>query len=36
MKLFHESSVVVRDSEIIIASNYKNFGYVFYCTKLEK
>ena len=36
MKLFHGSSVVVEKPEIITDGNYKDFGYGFYCTKLEK
>lgn len=36
MKLYHESSVMVERPEIITDGNYKDFGYGFYCTNLEK
>lgn len=35
MELFHGSGVV-ENPKIITDGNYKDFGYVFYCTKLEK
>ncbi len=34
--LFHGSNVVVKNPEIKIVGNYKDFGYGFYCTKLER
>lgn len=36
MELFHGSGVVVENPKIITDGNYKDFGYGFYCTKLEK
>ena len=34
--LFHGSNVVVEKPQILISGFYKDFGYGFYCTKLEK
>ena len=34
--LFHGSNVVVKKPQILISGFYKDFGYGFYCTKLEK
>ena len=36
MELFHGSNVVVDQPKIITDGYYKNFGYGFYCTNLEK
>jgi hypothetical protein len=34
--LYHGSNVVVEKPQILISGFYKDFGYGFYCTKLEK
>jgi hypothetical protein len=34
--LYHGSKVVVEKPQILISGFYKDFGYGFYCTKLEK
>ncbi len=36
MQLFHGSNVIVREPKILVNGFYKDFGYGFYCTKLEK
>ena len=36
MELFHGSNVVVEQPKIITDGHYKDFGYGFYCTNLEK
>lgn len=36
MELFHGNNVVVEVPEIITDGNYKDFGYGFYCTNIEK
>lgn len=36
MKLYQGDSVMVERPEIITDGNYKDFGYGFYCTNLEK
>lgn len=36
MELFHGSNVVVDRPKIITDGYYKDFGYGFYCTNLEK
>lgn len=36
MELFHGSSVIVDLPKIITDGFYKDFGYGFYCTNLEK
>ena len=36
MELFHGSNVVVDQPKIITDGYYKDFGYGFYCTNLEK
>ncbi len=36
MKLFHGSNVVVEKPKILVNGFYKDFGYGFYCTNLEK
>ena len=34
--LYHGSNVVVSKPKILINGNYKDFGYGFYCTNIEK
>ena len=34
--LYHGSNVVVEKPQILISGFYKDFGYGFYCTRLEK
>lgn len=36
MELFHGSNVIVQKPKVLINGFYKDFGYGFYCTKLEK
>lgn len=36
MELFHGSNVIVQEPKILVNGFYKDFGYGFYCTKLEK
>lgn len=36
MELFHGSNVIVQNPKVLINGFYKDFGYGFYCTKLEK
>lgn len=36
MKLYHGSGVVVKNPKIISDGNYKDFGFGFYCTSIEK
>ncbi|MDR0937885.1 MAG: DUF3990 domain-containing protein [Mediterranea sp.] len=36
MELFHGSNVAIRQPEILTSGFYKDFGYGFYCTLLEK
>ena len=36
MKLYHGSSVIVEKPRIFTNRNYKDFGYGFYCTVIEK
>ena len=36
MKLFQGSSVIVEEPRIFTNRNYKDFGYGFYCTVIEK
>lgn len=36
MELFHGSNIVVDQPKIITDGYYKDFGYGFYCTNLEK
>lgn len=36
MKLFHGSNVVVERPRILVNGYYKDFGYGFYCTHIEK
>lgn len=35
-ELFHGSNMVVENPEIRVAGHYKDFGYGFYCTRIEK
>lgn len=34
--LYHGSNVAVAQPQILVSGFYKDFGYGFYCTKLEK
>ena len=34
--LYHGSNVIVENPRILINSHYKDFGYGFYCTNIEK
>ena len=34
--IFHGSNVVVSEPKILINGHYKDFGYGFYCTSIEK
>jgi hypothetical protein len=34
--LYHGSNVIVQTPKVLINGYYKNFGYEFYCTNLEK
>ena len=36
LKIFHGSNVVVESPKILVMGFYKDFGYGFYCTSLEK
>ena len=36
MTIFHGSNVVVESPKILVMGFYKDFGYGFYCTNLEK
>ena len=36
MTIFHGSNVVVESPKILVMGFYKDFGYGFYCTDLEK
>lgn len=36
MLLYHGSNVIVQDPKILTNGYYKDFGFGFYCTKLEK
>lgn len=36
MKLYYGSSVIVEEPRIFTNGNYKDFGYVFYYTVIEK
>lgn len=36
MKIFHGSNIIVEKPEIITDGYYKDFGYGFYCTEIEK
>lgn len=34
--IFHGSNVVVERPQIIVSGYYKDFGFGFYCTNIEK
>ena len=34
--IYHGSNVVVENPQIIVSGFYKDFGYGFYCTSIEK
>ena len=34
--LYHGSNVIVENPRILINGHYKDFGYGFYCTNIEK
>lgn len=36
MKLYHGSNVIVQEPQILTNGYYKDFGYGFYCTNIEK
>ena len=36
MELYHGSNVTVEHPQILVSGFYKDFGYGFYCTSLEK
>lgn len=36
IRLFHGSGVIVSKPEVLISGFYKDFGYGFYCTNIEK
>lgn len=36
MKLYHGSSTQVENPKVLISGFYKDFGYGFYCTNIEK
>lgn len=36
IKLFHSNNVIVENLKIFTNGNYKDFGYGFYCTVIEK
>ena len=36
MEVFHGSGVVVENPKVLISGFYKDFGYGFYCTNIEK
>lgn len=36
MGVFHGSGVVVENPKVLISGFYKDFGYGFYCTNIEK
>ena len=36
MKIFHGSNQIVENPKILTQGFYKDFGYGFYCTKMEK
>lgn len=35
-KVYHGSNVIVSEPKVVINGHYKDFGYGFYCTNLEK
>ena len=36
MELYHGSNVAVQNPKVLTNGHYKDFGYGFYCTRLEK
>ena len=36
MKIYHGSNVAIERPQLIVCGFYKDFGYGFYCTKLER
>lgn len=36
IKLFHGSGIIVENPQVLISGFYKDFGYGFYCTNIEK
>ena len=36
IELFHGSAIVVEKPQVLISGFYKDFGYGFYCTNIEK
>ena len=36
LTLFHGSNVIVKNPKVLTNGFYKDFGYGFYCTNLEK
>lgn len=36
MKLYHGSNIIVQEPKVLTNGYYKDFGYGFYCTNLEK
>lgn len=36
IKLFHGSGIIVEKPQVLISVFYKDFGYGFYCTNIEK
>lgn len=36
IKLFHGSGIIVEKPQVLISGFYKDFGYGFYCTNIEK
>ena len=36
MRVFHGSGMIVEKPEVLISGYYKDFGYGFYCTNIEK
>lgn len=36
MIIFHGSNTIVQNPQIIVNGHYKDFGYGFYCTEIEK
>ena len=36
MIIYHGSNTIVQEPKIIVNGHYKDFGYGFYCTDIEK
>jgi len=36
LTLYHGSNVIVKNPQVLTNGIYKDFGYGFYCTNLEK